>query len=136
MKPSDTTTDKNFDKVSGTDDRKELLEQLMFSLQSSVGETLSDVSFGSVVDNVSNALYAMSAYGESLKTAADEIQNTYPIDDDISSELTDISDIAGALMEGVNRATEYLNVVRKFVNDVSSIQSELYLKLQNLHSEP
>ena len=137
IKPADTTTGKNFDKVAGSDDksaRKELVDQLMFSLQSSLGDTLSPDTFIGIVDNVSNALFTMSTYATSLKNAADEIQANFP-EEGSSDDLSEVSDIAGALVEGAARTTQYIDVVRKFGSDLDAIQSELYSKLQNLHSE-
>lgn len=142
MKAKDTTTSKEFDNVCIADNKqeyKDLVEQLVSTLQNSMGDVLSQPMYESIIDNAANKLYTMTSYATSLIDAITEINN---LSDDNGGdsgetdvdELNDLADIADALVEGVERTTQYLDVVRSFGSDIDAIQSELYSKLQNLHS--
>jgi CBS domain-containing protein len=121
--------EKVFDPTVQSNSSKELLEQLMFSLQNSMGDVLSGDVFGTKVDVLSNALFSMTAYAESLKSAIQDIL-AVPVDND--DELVSILDIAEVVIEGASRANDYVEILRKFGLDLSNIQSELYSKLHSI----
>ena len=144
--------DKNFDssskeigvKIFGADGnvvsdpvavRRELVEGLLTSMQSSLHSNLSGDSFKSNVDLIGNELHKIDSYVDSLKIAVGEILVNHPIQDDADTFLKDIVDLCDVMVEGTNRVNEYLETVKGFSSNIDSIRSELYSKMKALYGE-
>ena len=113
--------------------RKELVENLLILLQNTVDEKMSGVGFSTKLDVITNHLYDIVTYTDSLKEASQEIMTQYPSKEDTAlQELCDLCDIA---QEGVNNVSSYLSSIESFGNDLDNIKSEIYTQIQTLYQE-
>lgn len=111
-----------------SEQRHQLLEDLMVMLQSTAWDQLSGHPFMVNVDRVGNHLHELVTYAASLKDACDSVRESYPVPDTDATEdvLDTINDLCDVLIEGVNRVNGYLGAVRTFGNDLDSIRDEIY----------
>ena len=145
-KISDSSAGKTHDNVTGgvldstgavasnpAEKRKEALEGILVQMQNSLGDILSGATFTGRLDLAGNRLFEISSYANDLKNAMQTLVTDLPTDHD--EDIHEIIDICDAILVGVDRTGQYLEAAKQFSSDLNNIQSEMYTKLQSLHTE-
>lgn len=142
----DPTADKNFDSSAKVLDpqghvvrepgkvRKELVEDFLLLLQSTLNDKVSGIGYGNTVDMVENKLSEIRAYAQSLKEAVLTIETNFPSNEkDIPlSEMADLCDI---LSEGTDNVEQYLSMAKAFAEDLDRIKAEFNNQITVLFQE-
>jgi len=114
-------------------ERKDMVEDLAILLQNTLEDRVSGMQFLSKVDLVGNYLHTLRTYAESLKTAAQGIQDAHPEGQNEPLEaLVSLSDV---LLEGARMSEQYLDAVKQFATDLNNIRTEINTQVSNLHWE-
>ena len=128
----------------GASGRHTALEEVCRIIQESVSDRLSGQIFLGKVDLVSNHLYDMKAYAESLRNAVDALRAEHPVEDpsgdgvneyDIDASLDNVLELCAVMEEGARRVDSYLLAIRNFSNDLGNIKEELYGQAVTLMQE-
>lgn len=112
-----------------TEKRRAAIEDLCAKMSDTLMSKLSSTEFNSKLDLVSNHLFELAAYAQSLKDAAESVSTNYPEDSEENhseQSLEDVVDLCDVLQEGISRVDMYLNTVKTFGGDLANIGAQLY----------
>jgi hypothetical protein len=115
--------------------RKELIGDLLSTMQNTLHGNLSGLMYSSKIDEIGTYLYSLEAYANSLNNAVNTIMVEHPVNDYGTSLLKEVSDLCEALLEGSRRVKEYISAVNSFSGDIERIRDELYTKMKTLYLE-
>ena len=144
---NDSSTTKSFDSSSkvlnanGTvatntsEQRKELVENLLMLLQNSMDQKIGSVPYSQKVDSLENHLFEITTYMSSLKEACETIATSFPTTEEKDLPLQEVIDTCTITNEGVENVKSYLAVIKQFSQDLINIKTELYTQVQYLFQE-
>jgi hypothetical protein len=120
-------------KLSMADQRKELVDDLLKLLQSTVEDKVHGIRFLTQVDLVGNYLHQLKEYAQSLRSASATLRENYPTSND--QPLEALEALADIMLEGADRTAQYLEAVRPFSDDLNNIRANIYTQIQTLYAE-